>query len=668
MGLRKGSDFESEKDLVAEQPGLGLSFMGLFLAFFMGIAIRAAISPDRVQEHLHRATEKIHKDLHISFGHAYVSLADGIFPDLSVVIEDVKISSDKACWLTPLAEINEVRLPLSMGHLFRGEILIHEVLADEFNLSLRNPYAKCENDGAAALADPALSHSARATASNLSGALSLPPSKPVIADFQNVRRSNPIDSVEIKHFNIHYMPIAFTSFFIENFSAKLKSQDPKWIQLMGKLILNRDVDALDTSAHANLQLDFHEGTEPNLDLLLQGVWREGHFNLKSHLDIKAQDLSLQSEVRHMPLSQIIPYLKKYRLMESEFNGKRAWVSGEMKVQGGLSKLQQTPMRFDRLKLEGDLGEISCSVAEITSLAPFTFNPIDLQIRGLNIRELLIFLNRPHPTPALGELGIFNGTAHFVNPEQLALRGDYSGLEFIFSNRGSRQTQALSLISGELELKKNTWEIQVDRVKPVEGIFDGKLKMTADKDFKNLAIDAQIAELGLAPKIQSLMTGGGSLGALSGQLKLKLKEAQITELNGLLKWNQLLIEGVRLQKPKISLKMQAQDLRMDINAAELDITPKENNTLFAGLFESLGTNTLQLQSASTQIRTRQFKSLSWEKFQAQSSYGTFRSQGGWNENSELNGKLQIRGKNAKSEKLWKIQGTRNQPQFTAQSHD
>ena len=108
--------------------------------------------------------------------------------------------------------------------------------------------------------------------------------------------------------------------------------------------------------------------------------------------------------------------------------------------------------------------------------------------------------------------------------------------------------------------------------------------------------------------------------------------------------------------------------MDINAAELDITPKENNTLFAGLFESLGTNTLQLQSASTQIRTRQFKSLSWEKFQAQSSYGTFRSQGGWNENSELNGKLQIRGKNAKSEKLWKIQGTRNQPQFTAQSHD
>jgi hypothetical protein len=73
MNPRKPSDINSEKDLVAEQPGLGLSFLGLFLAFFVGIAIRAAISPDRVHDHLVRATEKIHRDLHISFGHAYVS-------------------------------------------------------------------------------------------------------------------------------------------------------------------------------------------------------------------------------------------------------------------------------------------------------------------------------------------------------------------------------------------------------------------------------------------------------------------------------------------------------------------------------------------------------------------------------------------------------------------
>lgn len=662
MDLRKKSNVDSEKDLVAEQPGLGLSFVGLFLAFFIGIAIRAAISPDRVRDHLVRATEKIHRDLDISFGHAYVSLANGFWPDLSVVIEDVKISSEKVCWLTPLAEINEIRLPLSLRHLFRGQILIHEVLADEFNLSLRTEYAKCEDEGERkpSSEEPAVVETASAISSATTTATNV--AKPVIADFKNVRRSNPIDSVEIRRFNIHYMPVAFTSFFIENFSAQLKSEDPRWIQLLGTLILNRDVDAQDTGAHAKLQVDYREGEQPVLDLVLKGLWREGHFDFTSHLDIKSQNLALQADIRHLPLSQIIPYLKKYRLMESEFNGKRAWISGQMRVQGAVAKLQQTPSRFENLRLEGDLGEVTCSVAEVTSLNPFAFKPIDLQIRGLNMQELLTFLNRPHPTPALGNLGMFNGSAHFINPEQLALRGDYSGLEFIFSNRGSRQTQAVSLISGELELKKNKWQIQIDRIKPVEGIFEGKVKMAADKDFKNLAIDAQISELGLSPKIQSLMTGGGSLGALSGQLKLQLKEAQIADLNGQLKWDQLLIEGVRLAKPKINLKMISRDLRMDINASELEISPKESNTMFNELFQNLGTSSLALQSATAQIRTQQFKTLAWDRFQAQSgSFGSFRSSGGWDENSELSGQLQVVGKKTRT---WKIQGTRNQPHFSS----
>ena len=442
MSLRRSADFESEKDLVAEQPGLGVSLVGLFLAFFIGLAIRAAVSPDRVQEHLHRATEKIHKDLGISFGHAYVSFARGVWPDLSVVIEDVKIASSKTCWLTPLAEINEIRLPLSMRHLFRGQILIHEVLADEVNLSLREAYKDCADSESGRLpADVSSGANSKSTPmpTSTTAAMAASGARPVIAEFENVKRTNPIDRVEFRKLNIHYMPIAFTSFFIEDFSARLRSSDPKWIQILGRLILNRDVDALDTGAHANLSLDLREGENPAIDLGLKGLWREGHFDLTGHFEQKSQAFSLAADVRHLPLSQIIPYLKKYRLMESEFNGKRAWVSGQAKVSGQAHNLRDTPARLENLRLEGDLGEISTSSVDITGLEPFAYKPVDLEIRGLDIHELLVFLNRPHPSPALGDLGTFNGTAHFVSAEQLALRGDYSGLEFIFSNRGSRQT-------------------------------------------------------------------------------------------------------------------------------------------------------------------------------------------------------------------------------------
>ena len=106
-----------DKDLVAEQSGLGISLIGLMLALFMGLAVRALVAPEKVQAHLQKAISHIHPDLNISFNEAYVSFANGIFPDLAVIVRGGVISSDKKCWLAPLMEIHEIRLPLSWGHL-----------------------------------------------------------------------------------------------------------------------------------------------------------------------------------------------------------------------------------------------------------------------------------------------------------------------------------------------------------------------------------------------------------------------------------------------------------------------------------------------------------------------------------------------------------------------
>jgi len=638
-----------DKDLVAEQPGLGLSFIGLFLAFFVGLSIRAAVAPERVQAHLQQATQNIHKDLDFRFQKAYVSFARGLWPDLSVVIEGLQIESKNACLFNPLAEVNEVRLPLSMKHLLRGQILIHEVLADEVNLSLRAAYQECPQEVQLA---PAV-ESAKPEAS-------VKKQKPVIARFENVPRENPIDTVSISKLKIHYLPVAFTSFYIEDFQAQLKSNEPRWIQILGRLNLEGDSLVRDYGSFADLQFDILEGEQASLAAAIKGVWREGQYDVQMKLDSKTQNVVFESDFRQLPLSRVLPILKKYRWVESEFNGKRGWVSGKMKLQGPLSQIKKTPLQLSQLKLEGDLGEVTCSQFEIQSLDPFQFRPVDFQLRGLNVKELLVFLNRPHPSPALGDLGIFNGTAHFVSPEQLSLRGDYSGLEFIFSNRGTRQIQTLSLVSGELELKKNQWQIQVDRIKPVEGLFEGKVKMQADKDFKDLKVEASITELGLSPRIQTLMTGGGSLGALSGQLKARLVAAQITDLNGQLKWDQLLVEGVKILKPKALIQTKNQEFDIHLSAQELEIFPDSiASSFFMPLFEESSGKSLILKNPSALIQTKKFLSLSWNQFQAHSPQGLLKSQGHWNERADLSGKIQILGAKPKS---WDIQGTRSQPRF------
>lgn len=644
---------DAEKDLVAEQPGLGLSLIGFFLAFFIGLAIRAAVSPDRVHEHLREATQSIHKDLSFEFQKAYVSFSDGFWPDLSVVIEGVRIESKNTCRFNPLAEINRIRLPLSVRHLLQGKILIHEILADEVNLSLREPFRECVQ---AAQAGPVVSRSL----SQASGKKS-EPTPSAMGRFENVHRENPIDLLAIAKLNIHYLPVAFTSFYIEDFQAKLQAAAPKQIHILGRFHLGGDSPSGDFGSFANLQIDLVEGAEPFIMGSLKGAWREGQYQILSKLDLKTQLLSLDSDIRQLPLSRIIPILKKYRLVESEFNGNRSWISGKIKTQGPLSEIKKTPIVLSNLKLEGDLGEITCKQLEIQRLEPFQVRPVELQVQGLNIKELLVFLNRPHPSPALGNLGVFNGSGTFVSAEQLSLRGDYSGLEFIFSNRGVRQIQPLSLVSGELQLKKNQWQIQVDRIKPVDGIFDGKVKMSADKDFKELEIEADIVELGLAPKIQTLMTGGGSLGALSGDLRIRLKAAQIEALRGQLKWDQLLVEGVKIYKPKAVIQTKNKTLNIKMTARELEVLP---NSVIAPFFQSLlievgKPTSLLLNNPMVNIRTEKFQSLAWSQFQAQSSAGIFKSQGEWNEKAELSGVIQVMGSQPQA---WDVRGTRNQPRF------
>ncbi len=650
---------KNERDLVAEQPGLGLSLIGLFLAFFMGLAIRASVSPDRVQEHLLRATENIHKDLKFSFKKAYVSFADGWLPDLSVVVQDVKIESSKSCWLSPLVEVSEIRLPLSMKHLLRGQILIHEVLADEVNLSLRTEQSPCaaeiEDTGTKPPSPPPTQESLKVGASAFNQKIN-------VSDFQNVSRKNPIDTLKIGSLKIHYLPMTFTSFYLQDFEALLKSEEPRWLQVSGRMVMTGDAYRGESDSQADLKLDAIEGESFKGEA--RGVWREGHYRIQLAVNLKNQLSELQAEASHLPVSQILPLLKKYRWVESDFNGKKAWFSGNLKMQGALEKLKETPLRLEKLKLEGDLGEISLHQAQIQSLSPLRFDPLEFELRGLNIKELLVFLDRPHPSPALGDLGIFTGTARFVNPEHVVLRGDYSGLEFIFSNRGVRQSQVLSLVSGELDLNQTHWDISIDRIKPAEGVFEGKVHLKADKNFRDLDLEAKIVELGLAPKVQSLMTGGGSLGALSGQLRTRLKSAQIADLQGQIKWDHLMIEGVRLNRPKVTLQSKGDEIDMNFSAQDLDLDQHSMvSQWLQPVWQDLSSEMSSFKNPSVQIRTRKFQTLTWRDFQLQSSMGGIRSQGQWNESAELSGEIRLLGPKAKN---WELSGTRNQPKIRARN--
>jgi hypothetical protein len=129
-------------------------------------------------------------------------------------------------------------------------------------------------------------------------------------------------------------------------------------------------------------------------------------------------------------------LKKYHLMNQDFNAKQVWISAAAKASGQAKEFKKIPIDVESVKVEGDIGEISTQNFRILKMEPFEFQPVLLQIHDLDFDQLFVFLNRPHPHPALGHLGVFNGEAYLRPQERAEIHGQISGLELIFFQSGN----------------------------------------------------------------------------------------------------------------------------------------------------------------------------------------------------------------------------------------
>lgn len=641
---------EVEKDLVAEQPGLGLALIGILISVLIGLAIKVTISPDRVRTHIDEALAKIPQktleQIHIQFGETSISLSQGIWPDLSLVIKDVKISSSNICWLSPQIEINQIRLPLSWSQLFVGKIDMHELRADEVDLSLRNAPADCEKNKTTAAVPSAPMIALRSVAEEAETAAAAP--------------QNPIHKISVRKFLIHYLPVAFTTFQVDSFETNILSNQPKLIELSGKINLGGDTLVGDYTSHASLKIRFDEAKGPLWTISARGDWREGRYDLSAFYSQDKKKYEAHFELKHLPLSQLMPLLAKYRLVENDYNGKQIWMSGKLETAGLIDQWEKNPVHVSQVKVEGDLGDIQTPKIEIHTVKPVTFDPINLDLHGVSLQQFLVVLRRPHPSPALGELGTFNGVASIEESNHIRIRGDYSGLEFIFSNRGSRETQTISLLSGEAEFRNNRWRVKIDRIRPLEGVFDGVIQMQADQNWRDLEIETKLEEMSLSPNVQALMTGGGSLGAFSGKMKAELVGGELKSLEGLLKSDRILVEGMHIERPKFAFSTQKTNYYLDVNAQEMEIDPTSTPGNFLSKVLVLPANSARFLFKNTSVRfqTRHLKDLQWTSFQSLIPQGVIRSQGGWSEDGDLFGQISVRVQ--KKEAHWLIRGDRMTP--------
>ena len=82
---------EADKFLVVEQKGWRVVIVGLSLAFIFSLTFKAVFSPRRIQYEIERVLSGADPRISTLAEGAHLSLSDGLWPRLAIVIEKLKL-------------------------------------------------------------------------------------------------------------------------------------------------------------------------------------------------------------------------------------------------------------------------------------------------------------------------------------------------------------------------------------------------------------------------------------------------------------------------------------------------------------------------------------------------------------------------------------------------
>ncbi|MBK9322295.1 MAG: hypothetical protein IPM97_04970 [Bdellovibrionaceae bacterium] len=645
-----------EKHLIAAQPARIILSLGLVLSLIIGFSIRGMIAPNKVKSMIESAASKIHKDVSVTFESASLSLRQGLFPRFAIIIQQVQMESSNECWMKPRLRANEIRLPLSLWAILQGQNPISQVEAGKVQIDFLSEYKTCEEP----ISRP------EQIAPKIKQFVTL---KGSAQPFSRSAENTPqVSAILIEELNIH-SPALAEPLEMSAFTIRLKSNSPRVVQMSAKTHLIKDDQVKgEYLSHAIILGEYSEFPKKSLKATLSGNWREGSYQLKANYHLKEDDLSTEMEIKHIPVNQVFQVFKKMNWLKTDLNARQVWVSLVAQMSAKKSEIKKAGVLIRGLRLEGDLGDVTSSEIKVRSLEPFEFSPFVLEIQRLSLAKMLSLVNRSNPSGALGDLGKFTGTAYFQDRDHVEISGVHRGLEFIFSNKGQREVQRLKEVAGEMILKKDRWVLDVSRFTPEMGAFDGNISLQTDRDFKILDVKAKSKHFTLSPAVVKLMTSGGRVGPFSGDVQLKLQDGKMNLLKGYLASESGDIEGVEFEKLKFQFDYLSDEVVSQTQIQKLAIkVGSPGFKVIKELIEPVWMRDgyLLLKNVSSQLRSRDLKTLTWKGFHAQTEVpnGRVSSDGAWNSEGYLSG--QIITSFGKESHKWLLGGVRDAPLFSLQ---
>jgi len=445
----------------------------------------------------------------------------------------------------------------------------------------------------------------------------------------------------------------------------IKSAQPKILVLKAQSQFFNEGHQRDYTSKAEIHLEYNEFPEKILQSHILGQFREGHFTVHLQNRLDDSQYNLEVDLRHLPLSKIFSTLHEYGTA-TNLNPKQAWLSLKGRSRGFIDKIESESFEIKDFKLEGDIGELQTELIEFSNLKPLKMRPFLMQAEELNLGKILSFYSLVQPSSTLGELGRFTGRVEVFNPNEVRLFGLHHGLEFIFSNLGQRQLQKVNQVSLDGSLKNKKWNLKLSRFDLDQGRLDGDLSFTADQDFQKAEMKVRTDDLTLSPDVQSLITQGGRLGAIKGNLSFSWVRGELQKILGSAAVDEMVINSMKFEDahwnfepvtgPIASMKLKFQNLTIPQDFLK--------DSFLATLIQPqwLVDGNLNLNKVSGQMVFEREQKVQWKSYQAFFSGAgeKISSDGQWNDKGDLQGSLSL--KSSQKTLRWKIDGTRDRPRL------
>lgn len=645
-----------EKDNVADQPGLTVVFAGILMALVLGLAIRGLTHPSKVQAMIESAARNIHPDVKVSFESAYLSLSDGWWPRVSVVVEKVRMESANKCWMSPKLYVNYIRLPFSWSAWIFTGALIKKIEAGDVEVRLTSKYEPdCDKK-----ASPASEVAAAPPVNQVS----------LVKRAAPVAPSNSAGVIDAVSFDRLYIvgdadPVKGKTLDFYNFGINVKSQQPPAYQLTAQMRPFKNSSAAEAGS-LSLRADYKEFPQKSLQLLVQGHLREGTYSLTADYDGAENRIKVNGEVQHLPLLPILEIAREtVAAGPVTIEPRQSWMSFKLRSEAKADVFTRTPVEITEFNMEGDIGDIRAPKLFVEVDPHVSFIEGDFEIRALDLGHLVDFLKVKAP-PYLANLGQFSGKARVQDGENFILDGEHRGLQLIFSNAGVRETQTISSFDCELRRTKGLWALNVTDPELAEGELRGQVRMTASSQFREVDLRAQMDRLVLQPRVQKVMTNGGQIAPIDAQLQASLVEGQLARLKGIMRLPRIDFGDGWLEN--VSLKFEDREGGIVLTPLIEQLNFHRDSAVFSP-FRALpigdwadANNRVAFQGITGQVAFRDSSQIHWTKFIAREAknHGLVNSEGQWDATGRLSGQLSLRTPSAVSQ--WSIQGTRDNPAF------